>query len=194
MTERLWVQFLATPQRPFFMHHSFWSKHGNLKLERKLTWHSCMCCIPAKGRVDIEEFCWLIKSISMVAMIELRACQPTETNVPQKFFLSYFQRFSFSGLCKYTPDKIVHVIYKSKLFHRIVTLYSSTFVMWSLSSLSRNAETSRWNGWRETMKVEVPFSDWNSLNFIEVNWGAIALRIPSDVIPGLTYFFRRFET
>jgi hypothetical protein len=31
------------------------------KIEWKLTWHCCICCNPAKGRVDFE--CgWLIKS------------------------------------------------------------------------------------------------------------------------------------
>jgi hypothetical protein len=32
-----------------------------VKIEWKLTWHCCMCCNPAKGRVDFEGG-WLIKS------------------------------------------------------------------------------------------------------------------------------------
>jgi hypothetical protein len=31
------------------------------KIEWKLTWHCCVCCNPAKGRVDFEDG-WLIKS------------------------------------------------------------------------------------------------------------------------------------
>jgi len=42
------------------MHHSLGSKHG-AKIEWKLTWHCCICCNPAKGRVDFEDG-WLIKS------------------------------------------------------------------------------------------------------------------------------------
>jgi hypothetical protein len=31
------------------------------KIEWKLTWHCCICCNPAKGRVDFEDG-WLVKS------------------------------------------------------------------------------------------------------------------------------------
>jgi len=31
------------------------------KIGRKLTWHCCICCNPAKGRMDFEDG-WLIKS------------------------------------------------------------------------------------------------------------------------------------
>ncbi len=41
--------------RPFFRHHSFGSKLGT-KLWKTLTWHCCMCCNPANGRVDFEEW------------------------------------------------------------------------------------------------------------------------------------------
>jgi hypothetical protein len=30
------------------------------KIEWKLTWHCCICCNPAKGRVDFEDG-WLLK-------------------------------------------------------------------------------------------------------------------------------------
>jgi hypothetical protein len=36
------------------------SKPGE-KMEWKLTYHCCICCDPAKGRVDFEDG-WLIKS------------------------------------------------------------------------------------------------------------------------------------
>ena len=57
-----------------------------------LTWHCCMCCNPANGRVDIEEL--LAYKIQLHGVMnEMRACQPTETNVPQKnsFFLNIIQ-------------------------------------------------------------------------------------------------------
>ncbi len=41
--------------RPLFRHHSFGSKLGK-KLWKTLTWHCCMCCNPANGRVDFEEW------------------------------------------------------------------------------------------------------------------------------------------
>jgi hypothetical protein len=43
------------------------------KIEWKLTWHCCICCNPAKGRVDLEDG-WLIKS-SFITKDELKANQ-----------------------------------------------------------------------------------------------------------------------
>jgi hypothetical protein len=58
MAERSWVQ---TPtEEIIFRHHSFGSKPG-AKIEWQLTWHCCICCNPAKGRVDFKDG-WLIKS------------------------------------------------------------------------------------------------------------------------------------
>jgi hypothetical protein len=42
-------------QRPFFRHHSFRSKLWT-KIVETLTWHYCMCCNHANGRVDFEEW------------------------------------------------------------------------------------------------------------------------------------------
>ncbi len=42
--------------RPFFRHHSFGSKLGTIIVEKTLTWHCCMYCNPANGRVDFEEW------------------------------------------------------------------------------------------------------------------------------------------
>jgi hypothetical protein len=58
MTERLWVQ---TPtEETIFQAPFIWIKAWN-KIEWKLTWHCCIYCNPAKGRVDFEDG-WLIKS------------------------------------------------------------------------------------------------------------------------------------
>ena len=43
------------------------------------TWHCCMCCNPANGRVDFEDG-WLIKS-SFITKDEHEACQLTRTKV-----------------------------------------------------------------------------------------------------------------
>ena len=51
------------------MHRSFGSKR---EIEWKL-WHCCMCCNPAKGRVDFEDG-WLIK-FSFITKDEMKACQ-----------------------------------------------------------------------------------------------------------------------
>ncbi len=51
-------------------------KHG------KVTWHCCMCCNPAKGRVEFEDS-WLIKS-SFITKGEMTACQLTRTKIQQK--------------------------------------------------------------------------------------------------------------
>jgi hypothetical protein len=46
------------------------------------TWHCCMCCNPANGRVDFEDG-WLIKS-SFITQDEHEACQLTRTKVKKK--------------------------------------------------------------------------------------------------------------
>jgi hypothetical protein len=52
------------------------------KFEWKLTWHCCICCNPAKGRLDFEDS-WLLKS-SFITKDEIKACQLTRTKLPQK--------------------------------------------------------------------------------------------------------------
>ena len=48
--------------RRLVFHASFiWIKSMEAKFEWKLTWHCCICCNPAKGRVEFEDG-WLIKS------------------------------------------------------------------------------------------------------------------------------------
>jgi hypothetical protein len=59
MTERSGVQ---TPtEETIFQAPFIWIKSLEQKLKWKLTWHCCICCNPAKGRVDFEDG-WLIKS------------------------------------------------------------------------------------------------------------------------------------
>jgi hypothetical protein len=53
-----------------------------VKIKWKLTWHCCICCNPAKGRVEFEDG-WLIKS-SFITRDEMKACQLTRTKLPQK--------------------------------------------------------------------------------------------------------------
>ncbi len=57
------------------------------KIECKLTWHCCICCNPAKGRVDFEDE-WLLKS-SFITKDEMKACQLTKTKLPQKKIYIY---------------------------------------------------------------------------------------------------------
>jgi hypothetical protein len=37
-----------------------WIKSLKAKIVEKITWHSCVCCNPAKGRVEFEDG-WLLK-------------------------------------------------------------------------------------------------------------------------------------
>ncbi len=54
MTERSW------DQTPHYGNHFSGTIHLDQSLEEKLwktlTWHCCMCCNPANGRVDFEEW------------------------------------------------------------------------------------------------------------------------------------------
>ncbi len=58
--EDLWPRspgFKPPLWRPFFRHHSFGDQSLEQKLWKSLTRHCSMCCNPANGRVDFEE--WL---------------------------------------------------------------------------------------------------------------------------------------
>jgi hypothetical protein len=52
------------------------------KIVEKIIWHCCMCCNPAKGRVEFEDG-WLIKP-SFITKDEMKACQLTSTKIQQK--------------------------------------------------------------------------------------------------------------
>jgi hypothetical protein len=52
------------------------------KIVEKITWHCCMCCNPAKGRVEFEDG-WLIKP-NFITKDEMKACQLTRTKIQQK--------------------------------------------------------------------------------------------------------------
>ncbi len=61
MTERSWVQ---TPtMETIFQAPFIWIKAWNKNCGKTLTWHCCMCCNPANGRVDFEE--WLAYKIQL---------------------------------------------------------------------------------------------------------------------------------
>ena len=80
MTERLWVQ---TPtEETIFQAQFIWIKKPGAIIEWKLTWHCCICCNPAKGRVDFEDG-WLIKS-SFITKDEIKAYQLTRTKFQRK--------------------------------------------------------------------------------------------------------------
>ncbi len=86
---------------PYCGDHLSWTIHldqsKKAKFEWKLTWHCCICCYPAKGWVDFEHD-WLIKS-SVITKDEMRACQLTRTNLPQK-------NVCLINLDSYTPNFI----------------------------------------------------------------------------------------
>jgi len=52
--------FKPLTKKRIFIHHSFGSKAKRCIGMSQPTWHSCMCCNPANGRVDFEGG-WLIK-------------------------------------------------------------------------------------------------------------------------------------
>ena len=83
MTERSRVQKLNL----HYGDHLSGTIHLDHSLEQKLwktlTWHCCMCCNPANGRVDFEE-CLAYK-------IQLHGyrmnCQISETKIPKKLYI-----------------------------------------------------------------------------------------------------------
>jgi len=91
--------------RPFFMHCSFGSK-----IEWKLTRHCCICCNPAKGRVDFEDG-RLIKSI-FITTDEMKACERTRTKLLQKnqySLASSHPPFWTSKTCRTFPSSTIHL-------------------------------------------------------------------------------------
>jgi hypothetical protein len=68
----------------------YFSIHFDQKCEAKRengmfqpTWHCCMCCNPANGRVDFEDGCY-IKS-SLITKDEHEVCQLTRTKTKKTF-------------------------------------------------------------------------------------------------------------
>ena len=49
--------------RPFFQAPFIWIKAWNKNCGKPLTWHCCMCCNPANGMVDFEE--WSVYKIQL---------------------------------------------------------------------------------------------------------------------------------
>ena len=110
-------------RRPFFRHHSFGAKIG-----WKLTWHCCICCNPAKGRVEFQDG-WLIKS-SFTTKGEMMTYENAENVV-----------FQFSELNKY--------FFNSNLFNNygLYAKYDLQFQL--LLNLSNNFNLlSNWPGIR----------------------------------------------
>jgi hypothetical protein len=56
-----------------------WIKSIKVQNCGKVTWHCCMSCNPAKGRVEFEDG-WLIIS-SFTTMDEMKACQQTSIKI-----------------------------------------------------------------------------------------------------------------
>jgi hypothetical protein len=65
-----------------------WIKSMKAKIVEKVTWHCCVCCNPAKGRVEFEDG-WLIKSsfITKDEMKSLSANQDQKKNKKKKLYL-----------------------------------------------------------------------------------------------------------
>ena len=61
MTERLWVR--APTVETIFQAPFNWIKAWNKICGKTLTWHCCICCNPANGRVDFVE--WLAYKIQL---------------------------------------------------------------------------------------------------------------------------------
>jgi hypothetical protein len=80
MTERLWV--LTLTEETIFQAPFIWIKNLDQKIGWKLNWHCCICCNPAKGRVDFEDG-WLIK-YSFITKNDNETCELTRTKFPQK--------------------------------------------------------------------------------------------------------------
>jgi hypothetical protein len=67
-----------------------------------LAWHCCICCNPAKRRVDFEDS-WLIKS-SFKTKDEMKACQQTMTKFQQQQKKTVWGHFKFRSI-KYCAVK-----------------------------------------------------------------------------------------
>ena len=59
-----------------------WIKSMKAKIVEKVTWHCCMCCNPAKGRVEFEDS-WLIKS-RFITKDEMKSLSANQDQIPKK--------------------------------------------------------------------------------------------------------------
>ena len=109
MTEMSWVQ---TPtMETIFQAPFIWIKAWNKNVEKTLTWHCCMCCNPANGRVDFEE--WTAYKIQLHGIdwiVSLSADwdqSPTKKNILKNanvyYLISEIKYVSFHP----TPKKIL---------------------------------------------------------------------------------------
>jgi hypothetical protein len=72
------------------------------KIVENLTWHCCMCCNPANGRVEFEDV-WL-KKPSFITIYGMIACQLTRTKLinPKK---------SIALILICCPTKMLNIIF-----------------------------------------------------------------------------------
>jgi len=84
------------------MHYKFGSKAWKAKIVEKITWHCCMCCNPAKRRVEFEDN-WLIKS-SFITKDEMKLTrtkiQPDYINRMIKLSVITLSSFNCMSLMK----------------------------------------------------------------------------------------------
>jgi len=85
MTERSWVQ------NPHYGDHFSGPIHLDQSLEQKLwktiTWHCCMCCNPANGRVDFVEL--LAYGTEWIVSLSANYKQSPTTTTTKKLFTNF---------------------------------------------------------------------------------------------------------
>ncbi len=119
---------------PHYGDHFSGTIHLDQSLEQKLwktlTWHRCMCCNPANGRVDFVNG-RRIKSSYMV-LNELQACQLTETKAQQKkkrnikILKAMANCAKFERLTNYSCKfgEASHIFLKNGIWRMLVSLVS----------------------------------------------------------------------
>jgi hypothetical protein len=114
MTERSWVQ---TPtMETIFQAPFIWIKAWN-KNWKTLTWHCCMCCNPANGRVDFVELsAYKIQLHGTEWIVSLSANWDQSPTTTKKILWSWqFTNFNCSKIGKCEIIKIFFILFVSVL-------------------------------------------------------------------------------
>ena len=108
-----------------------WIKSMKAKIVEKITWHCCMCCNPAKGRVEFEDN-WLIKS-SFKTMDEMKACQLIRTKLKKMITLFKLIISKYSS-CLFVKVAMVQLCTQKKLI--VSFIHQFLFIRHSISTVS----------------------------------------------------------
>ena len=125
--ERLWIRTPIPTGETIFQAPLIWIKAWNKTLWKTLTWHCCICCNPANGRVDFEE--WLAYKIQLHGTEWIVSLSPDWHQSPSIIIVLKYGRIS--------KEERINLEIISKIFDRLwcnSCVIVATHYEWELNS------------------------------------------------------------